>query len=60
MKDKEDKASKNGAEGESKDRNYCCVKNCGKEIPHGTGMRIGDDMYCAVCGAAIIKESMGL
>ncbi len=60
MNDEDNFMAEKGIQRDSVNNNLCSVKNCGKEIPDGTGLKIEGKSYCATCGAIIIKESMGL
>ncbi len=36
----------------------CSVRNCGALIEPGKEIRIGDKIYCQICGVAIVKSSL--
>ncbi len=36
----------------------CSVRNCGALIDPGKEIRIGDKIYCQICGVAIVKSSL--
>jgi len=42
---------------EKKNKKYTCeVKNCQKIISEGEGIKIGNNLFCAQCGAIIIRD----
>ncbi|MHA1728115.1 MAG: hypothetical protein ACTSWY_05225 [Promethearchaeota archaeon] len=38
----------------------CSIKNCRKKIIPGKEIKIGNKIYCSVCGTMIIKTSLGI
>jgi len=38
----------------------CCVINCGKRINPGKSVKIGEKVYCSMCGTILLKDIMGL
>ncbi|OLS12072.1 MAG: hypothetical protein RBG13Loki_4329 [Promethearchaeota archaeon CR_4] len=38
----------------------CNVRNCGASIEFGKEIRIGDKIYCGICGVAKLKSTFAI
>ncbi|HMF34347.1 MAG TPA: hypothetical protein VKK79_23185 [Candidatus Lokiarchaeia archaeon] len=35
----------------------CSVRNCGAKIEPGKEIRVGEQIYCSICGVAMLKAA---